>query len=82
MLSEGTAKATKFINGVESTVKSYSSGGYFGERALLLNDVRAANVVATSNVICLCLDRETFKRLLGPLDLILRRNMDEYKKFI
>lgn len=82
MLSEGTAKATKFINGAETTVKTYNPGSYFGERALLLNDVRAANVVATSDVICLSLERETFKRLLGPLDVILRRNMEEYKKFV
>lgn len=59
----------------------YKKGMYFGERALLQNDSRAANVIATSNVVCLSLDRDTFKRLLGPLDEILRRNMEVYKNY-
>lgn len=54
---------------------------YFGERALLMNDLRAASVIATSDVQVLSLERATFKRLLGPLDDILRRNMEQYKKY-
>ncbi len=69
MLSEGTAKATKRSpDGVETEVKAYEVGSYFGERALLMNDLRAASIIATSPVTCLTLDRSTFKRLLGPLD--------------
>jgi len=59
----------------------YGPGTYFGERALLMNDVRAASIVATSNMNCLSLERETFRRMLGPLDDILKRNMDAYKKY-
>ena len=46
-----------------------------------MNDVRAASIVASSDVDCLSLERDTFKRLLGPLDDILKRNMEEYKKY-
>jgi len=60
---------------------SYSPGKYFGERALLTNDLRAASIIATAEVHCLSLDRATFQRLLGPLDDILKRNMEEYKKY-
>ena len=59
----------------------YQAGTYFGERALLMNDLRAASIIATSDVQVLSLERATFKRLLGPLDDILRRNMEVYKKF-
>ena len=61
---------------------NYSKGQYFGERALLTNDVRAANIIAESDFVkCLSLERDTFVRLLGPLDEILRRNMASYKKY-
>lgn len=82
MLSEGSAKAMKrSADGTEAEVKQYQQGHYFGERALLMNDLRAASIVATSACKCLTLDRATFKRLLGPLDVILMRNMEEYKKY-
>ena len=60
----------------------YIKGQYFGERALLTNDMRAANIVATSDKLeCLSLQRETFTRMLGPLDDLLKRNMEVYNKF-
>ena len=82
MVSEGRAIATKKqADGSQKQVMEYVKGSYFGERALLVNEVRAASVIAQSDVICLSLERDTFKRLLGPLDEILKRNMEEYKKF-
>lgn len=82
MVSEGSAKAVKrSADGTEAEVKTYQSGHYFGERALLMNDLRAASIIATSSCKCLSLTRATFKRLLGPLDVILMRNMEEYKKY-
>jgi len=59
----------------------YGKGQYFGERALLMNDLRAANIVANSDVKCLTLERDTFSRILGPLDAILKRNMEAYTKY-
>jgi cAMP-dependent protein kinase regulator len=44
--------------------------------ALLKNEPRAANVIAKSKVKVAKIDRDSFKRLLGPLDEILMRNMD------
>lgn len=81
MLTEGTAKAVKRNEMEEVEVMQYTAGMYFGERALLMNDLRAASVIATSNAQVLSLERSTFKRLLGPLDDILRRNMEQYKKY-
>lgn len=85
LISEGTAIATKtLVLGQEPTeVKQYVRGNYFGERALLKSENRAANILVTSeDAKVLSLDRDTFTRLLGPLNDILNRNMDEYEKMM
>ena len=63
MILEGTAIATKKLaSGSEpSKVMDYSKGKYFGERALLTKEARAANTVVTSDKLeCLSLERDTF----------------------
>ena len=84
LISEGTAIATKHLEpGKPATlVKNYQPGDYFGERALLMDQPRAANIIAESEQVCVVsLDRAAFKRLLGPLEKILARNEDEYKRY-
>ena len=57
----------------------YQVGNYFGERALLTNETRAASIQVTSDkCIVLTLQRDTFNRLLGNLEDILKRNMAQY----
>lgn len=50
MIIEGTAIATKTLEPGKpaQTVKDYGPGGYFGERSLLKDTPRAANIIATS----------------------------------
>lgn len=84
LISEGTAIATKTLNNeqVATKVMDYQKGMYFGEKSLITNQQRAANIVVTSDVLdCLSLERQTFQRLLGPLDSLLKRNMEVYNKF-
>ena len=84
ILDEGKAHAEKvFEEGKKpEKVKEYESGGYFGELALLKNEPRAASIVADSFCKCLSLDRMAFKRLLGPLEDILKRNSENYIKYM
>lgn len=52
-----------------------NQGDYFGERALLTGDARSANVTAITNCTTLCLSRETFEKILGPLQGLIDHSM-------
>lgn len=80
-LVEGEAFASKKINGADTEVKAYKVGDYFGELALLRNEPRAASIIARSQVACVSIDRHAFKRMLGPLEEILKRNIDLYTQY-
>ena len=84
IVEEGTAVALKDIEGHSEPVevKRYEAGGYFGELALVRNTPRAASILATSQLKCLSLDRHSFKRLLGPVESILKRNAERYEEVI
>lgn len=79
LLESGEAEAYKA--GVEKPVKHYERGAYFGELALLDDKPRQASVVAKTEVKLARLDRAGFKRLLGPVEGMMRReqyaNADE-----
>ena len=82
MILDGRAIATiKDENDTEKTVMKYGEGDYFGERALLQNEPRAASIIAKTRLQTVKIDKACFNRLLGPLDDILRRNMENYNKF-
>ena len=50
-------------------------GDYFGERALMTNEPRAANVTAQTHVVAMALDRQAFDELLGPLKDVIDSNL-------
>ena len=61
-------------------VGSLQTGTYFGEMALLDDEVRKATVVATTPVDCFVPDRENFNRILGSLKDILARETTSRQK--
>ena len=65
-------------NGVDKV--RLKEGAYFGEMALLNNDVRAATVRACEGCKLVTLDRTAFDRLLGPCTDFLKERMDKYQK--
>ncbi|KJP88001.1 hypothetical protein AK88_02276 [Plasmodium fragile] len=78
IIIEGKAVAIKN----KTVIKTYSKGDYFGELALLKNQPRAATVKAKDTCQVVYLDRKSFKRLLGPIEEILYRNVENYKKVL
>lgn len=81
---EGEAIATKTLKDGDgpTVVMNYKPSDYFGERALLKNEPRAANIIAKgAETTVVSLDRKTFSRMLGPLEDILKRNMEVYEKY-
>ncbi|KAM3128696.1 cAMP-dependent protein kinase type I-alpha regulatory subunit [Paramecium bursaria] len=84
LLEQGEAIATKILNQSQppQVVYQYKAGDYFGEIALLRNSPRAASVIAQSAVTVVYLNRNSFKRLLGPLENILTKNFKKYEKYI
>lgn len=72
LLEAGEAQAFRD----EKPVKDYKRGDFFGELALLDDKPRAASVVAKTDVKVAKLGRDGFKRLLGPVESIMRR--EEY----
>lgn len=85
ILEEGTCVATKTLGPgqPEKEIKQYKAGDYFGERALIKGEPRYANIKATSEIVkVISLDRDSFKRLLGPIEDLLKRNMEKYETFV
>jgi cAMP-dependent protein kinase regulator len=84
MVESGEAEATKTFEAGKpaKVVKEYKNGDYFGELALIKGEPRAANVLARTDLKLVSLDRGSFKRLLGPIEEILKRNADQYTKYI
>jgi cAMP-dependent protein kinase regulator len=84
ILEEGQAVATKSITPGAPPVEvmSYGPGSYFGELSLLKGEPRAANILAKSKLKCVSMDRQSFKRMLGPLEEILRRNAVKYENIL
>ena len=78
LVYSGELKITKNDNGVEKELIRVREGDYFGERALITNEVRAATVTAVSNCTLLKLDRNAFSLLLGPLEDIMKKKVESY----
>jgi signal-transduction protein with cAMP-binding, CBS, and nucleotidyltransferase domain len=83
IVESGSVICTKLVDGVEKTVsETLGPGDYFGELSLINNENRAATVTAQEDTTCLSIDRKTFKRLLGPLEGMLREHQELYAKYV
>lgn len=75
IIKNGTVVCTDVGNarGLESL--RLSDNDYFGERALMTHEPRAANVTAETDVTLIALDRQAFDDLLGSLREVIDHNM-------
>ena len=60
-------------NPKEELVATLKKGQYFGEKALLKEDVRQASCVSKTDVVCLTLGRDDFVSMIGHIDELDRR---------
>ncbi|KAM9329816.1 cGMP-dependent protein kinase 2 [Gastrophryne carolinensis] len=69
IIAKGKVKVTQSTEGYSEPqlIKTLEKGDYFGEKALISDDVRSANIIADDGdgVECLVMDRETFDQTVG-----------------
>lgn len=72
IIAEGRVRITKEEGGKEKHVMDLGNGAYFGERALLNNEPRAANVIAAAPTVKLLhISKDAFEEVLGSLQEII-----------
>lgn len=74
IIESGNVNCTN-IGTCETKDVQLEQGEYFGERSLLLEEPRAADVIAITNTRILALDRESFLQILGSLQEVLDHNL-------
>lgn len=78
LVAQGELSITKSEGGGEAVeVMRCHKGDYFGERALIRNEPRAASIQAVKRCVLLRLDRSAFSLLLGPLSEIMEKKINE-----
>lgn len=75
MVKSGTVRVN---DGGDGTFNEHTlgAGHYFGERALITGEPRAANVIADTKCLIMALDRESFNSVLGPLRDVVDHNLN------
>jgi cAMP-dependent protein kinase regulator len=72
IVNEGQVKVHDIGMGDSKFVDQiYKQGDWFGERALITGEPRAANCTAVTDVVCFAVDRDTFESRIGSLEIIL-----------
>ena len=75
IIRSGTVVCSGITSIDGQTSMELSEGDYFGERALLTDEPRAADVTAKGDVSVMVLNRHDFNEILGPLRDILDANI-------
>lgn len=85
LVEDGEARATQSKadgSDEEIEVGHMKTGDYFGERALITNEPRAANVIAVGALKVAMMDRASFERVLGECREIMERQVQQYKNAV
>ncbi|XP_033643815.1 cGMP-dependent protein kinase 1-like isoform X2 [Asterias rubens] len=83
IITKGSVRVTQFVTGQDEPqeVRQLSKGDYFGEKALLSEDVRTANVIAGNNGSeVLVIDRIVFNELIGNLDELQNKDYGDQER--
>ena len=74
MIKDGTTVVTELSTQKEMKDGTLGAGSYFGEQALMSDAPRNATITAKTDVTLLCLSRELFQSVLGPLKEVMDHN--------
>lgn len=78
LIQEGEVKVTDItVGNSKFEDASLGEGDYFGERALITSEPRAANVIATSKGIAMSIDKDTFEKVLGNLSSLIIKSQEK-----
>ena len=80
IVEKGEIECYKEIGGERKQVKTITTGGYFGEMALIEEKPRAADCIAKTRVKVLSMARTAFERIMGSAEEILGERIAEYKR--
>lgn len=87
IISQGQVKVTVDVksdrgdHSVEKTIRYLKRGDYFGEKALLGEDIRTANIIAEEdNVVCLVIDRGSFQQFISKI--VENKEYDEPQEYM
>ncbi|GMH36003.1 hypothetical protein BSKO_03871 [Bryopsis sp. KO-2023] len=81
IVEKGIIECFKTFDGEKKLVKTFETGSFFGEIALVSKQNRQADCVAKTPVRVLCMGRDAFERLMGPVEQILSEKINEYADF-
>ena len=80
IIKEGKVKATDIsVGSCKYDDMVVQSGGYLGERGLLLKEPRAGNYMAMADVHTLTIDKDTFLKVLGDYTSLVLKSGDTTK---
>ncbi|XP_006004993.1 cGMP-dependent protein kinase 2 [Latimeria chalumnae] len=86
IIAKGKVCVTQTMEGSQEPqeIKTLGAGDYFGEKALISEDVRSANIITAENdTQCLVIDRDTFNQMVGTyeeLQTYLREYVDQLSR--
>ncbi|XP_062523255.1 cGMP-dependent protein kinase 1-like isoform X2 [Corticium candelabrum] len=80
IIQRGEVSVTRKADGDTNAreVRVMKGGEYFGEKALLGEEKRTANVIAKGSVSCLTLDRSDFNKYIGKLETLQKYKDEEF----
>jgi cAMP-dependent protein kinase regulator len=80
VIQEGKIRVTEItIGSTDYENQTIGPGDYFGERALVTKEPRSANCIGETEGIALCIDLETFEKVLGNLSVLTMKSEDKRK---
>lgn len=81
IIADGKVKVHEIgLGDSQGVVQTYTEGDWFGERALLTGEPRAANVTAITDVMTEATDRHTFEKAFGPFQQLM--DVEMKKRFL